>query len=399
MKRVNVILAIILLMTGCGGNHKSGNESESFITVDVSTRYPQKEIILQDIMDVEYISLETNDEFLCQGVVQDIGDEMILVINNIPDGDIFIFDRNGNGVRKINRKGQGGEEYIDISSVILDEENGEIFVNDYGFGHKIHVYDLFGKFKRSFKYREGISYDKVYNYDTDNLICHHTESSSSSSQTISIISKRDGSTTKEIIIPIDQVKKATTIKLPQFMVGLWHFYHSMRFYQNDWILTEHSADTLYRYLPDGSMSPFIVRVPSITSMSPEVFLFPCVLTERYYFMQNFKKGNDEGYTTTELVYDKQEKTIFESVVYNGDYSNKSLISMSRYLMQAAIVNNDVAFWHKLEAFELVEAYEKGLLKGKLKEVASSLKEEDNPVIMIVKPDLLSEKLQQKIPIR
>jgi len=34
--------------------------------------------------------------------------------------------------------------------------------------------------------------------------------------------------------------------------------------------------------------------------------------------------------------------------------------------------------------QLVEAHKKGLLKGKLKEIAATLDEEDNPVIMLVK---------------
>jgi hypothetical protein len=36
------------------------------------------------------------------------------------------------------------------------------------------------------------------------------------------------------------------------------------------------------------------------------------------------------------------------------------------------------------AYELVEAYEKGGLKGKLKEIAAELNEESNPVIMLAK---------------
>lgn len=46
---------------------------------------------------------------------------------------------------------------------------------------------------------------------------------------------------------------------------------------------------------------------------------------------------------------------------------------------------DVAFMKKLEAADLVEAYEDGKLKdGPLKEIASTLDEEDNPIIMIAK---------------
>ena len=53
-------------------------------------------------------------------------------------------------------------------------------------------------------------------------------------------------------------------------------------------------------------------------------------------------------------------------------------------MSKKTFNNEIIFQHKYEADDLVEALEKGELKGKLKEVAAKLKEEDNPVIMLVK---------------
>lgn len=40
-------------------------------------------------MDVEYIPLETNDDFVNQGFVQAIGKEFILVKNYRDDGDIL----------------------------------------------------------------------------------------------------------------------------------------------------------------------------------------------------------------------------------------------------------------------------------------------------------------------
>jgi len=92
MKQINTILAVILLMVlaGCGGNKHSNDD---LIIVDVSKSYSKKELILQDFMDVEYIALETTDEFLTQGLVLDVGKEYLLVKNRNSDGDIFIFDR------------------------------------------------------------------------------------------------------------------------------------------------------------------------------------------------------------------------------------------------------------------------------------------------------------------
>lgn len=120
-------------------------------------------------MDVEYVALETTDEFLTQGLVQDVGKEYILATNRNNDGDIFIFDRKtGKGVRKINRRGQGAEEYARINEIILDENNGEIFVKSPG--NKILVYDLYGKFKRCLSLDREVS--SIFDYDKDNLICY-----------------------------------------------------------------------------------------------------------------------------------------------------------------------------------------------------------------------------------
>ena len=109
MKQINGFLAAILLVVfvGCGGNKQSNDD---LIIVDVSKNYPKKELILQNFMDVEYIVLETTDEFLTQGLVRDVGKECLLVTNRNNDGDILIFDRKtGKGLRKINRQGQGGK--------------------------------------------------------------------------------------------------------------------------------------------------------------------------------------------------------------------------------------------------------------------------------------------------
>ena len=63
MKQLIVFLVTILfIITGCGGKQST----DDLITVDVTKSYPTKELILQDFMDVEYIPLETKEDFICQ---------------------------------------------------------------------------------------------------------------------------------------------------------------------------------------------------------------------------------------------------------------------------------------------------------------------------------------------
>ena len=391
MKNFTAILSITLLITaGCGNKKKQdiNNKVDEIITVDVTkTDYPKKELILQDIMDVEYLALETNNDFLNQGEMQDIGEKYILVKNKTRDGNIFIYDRNGKAIRKINRKGQGPEEYTDASRITLDESNDEMFVNDLS---KIIVYDLHGNFKRSFNHKDdkengSLFYTEIFNYDKDNLICYDMFNKEIS---FVLISKQDGSITKEIKIPFQEKKDARATKNEgkmTYITGPAKFSNIIP-HKGNFLLLEISSDTVFTLLPDFSLRPFIVRTPPVNSMDPEVFLIFGVMTDRYYFMETIKNVYDwntgKGFPKTRMMYDNQEKGFFNCYVYVGDYTDKVVVIEDMSVTKS--VNHEIDSWHKLEAHELVEAYKNGELKGKLKEIASILKEDDNPVIMLLK---------------
>ena len=398
MKGTYLISVIILLaiIAGCGGNKQS---TDDLIVVNVTKSYPKKELALHDLFDVEYVPLETNDEFVTTAYTQAIGKEIIL---DRTRSDIFIFDSNGKGLRKINRMGQGPEEYISITGQIaLDEDNNEIFVNSFS-TKTIFVYDLFGNFKRSFVHKGdsvNAEYAQIDIFDKDNLICHDSGNNyynredgtfdTTTRNIFWIISKQDGSVTKEIDIPYTKRIFTRLIYNDNGRRGtiLMRINHLIP-YHDSWLVVEPSSDTIYRYLPDHSMIPFIVRTPSIQSMDPEIFLFPGVLTDRYFFMHVAKKEYDfekQEFLSTDLMYDKQEQALFETVVYNDDFSTKRPVNMWHEILVTTLINSEeIAFVEKLEAYQLVEAYEKGQLKGKLKEIAAELDEEDNPVIMIAK---------------
>ena len=361
---------------------------DDLITVDVTKSYPKKELILQDFMDVEYVALETTDEFVCQGIILDVGKEIILVRNQITDGDIFVFDRNGKGLRKINRRGQGPEEYTSISGITLDEDNGEMFVRDFAKG--IIVYDLYGKFLRRFPLSEDISYSSLQNYDKAHLICGEStfkaDEKSTESHPCAIISKKDGSIVNDIRVHFEQgVNTKVIAEGGGMVVSLSSMLKSVITFHDNWILTELSSDTIFRLLPDFNMTPFMARTPSVHSINPELFLLPVILTDRYYFMETLKKEVEHipgFFPRIKLIYDRQEKTIHQYTVCNADYTTPKTLTFTMGLYSN--MNNEIAFSQKLEADDLYDAYKEGQLKGKLKEVAAGLKEEDNPVIMLVK---------------
>lgn len=389
MRLIDLILMALLLVliTGC----LRGNEhtSDGILTVDVTkSNFPQKQMILQDFMNVEYIMLETKDGFYNQGFVADIGDNIILVINLKNDGDIFVYNRTGKALRKINRKGQGGEEYTYISCIILDEENNEMYLHDHHL-KQIFVYDLYGAFKRSFNYRKntnGMLYTNIDNWDKNNLICYDEYNEN---RAFVLVSKQDGSITKKIKIPVEKVKqliKFLRIESNKTLLAVRPDpYRTIIPFYNDKILLEFSSDTIYTLSLDFSLHPFIVRTPSIQSMNPEIMLILRLLSDRYYFMETIRNEYDfnteNGFSKTYFMYDNQENKFYNYIVYNNDY----LINKEIYMSLLKPLNHKNESWQHLDAYQLVESYKKGELKGKLKEVAKMLNEDSNPIIMLVKP--------------
>jgi len=380
MKGLKLISVAILLvgLAACGAGDNSS--TPGFITVDVNTAYPEKELILQDCMDVEYVVLETTDEFITHGLVKAIGQEVILVTNRL-DGNIFIFDRSGKGIRKINRLGQSGEEYSQTTEIILDEENQEMFVTDYP-ARKILVYDLYGNFQRSFPFADTGYYDFVFNYDRDCLILYKSYLPMDNEQAGHLIlSKQDGSLVREIPLPVKEIRTPKVIMEAEDVQVTPTFYLTVPSPDN-WVLLNASSDTMYTYGPDHCLNPFIVRTPSIHSMDTEVFLFLQAVTDRYYFLQTLKKEFNletmKGFPTTDLLYDKLENSIVSYTLYNADFLNRKKVYWSKP------VSHEILSWQTLDAFSLIEANENGQLKGRLKEIAAELDEEDNPVIMLIK---------------
>ena len=62
---------LLLAMAGCGTGDKANTETD-VIAVDVRKNYPEKEIRLQDVFHVEYVPLETNDEFITSANIKAI---------------------------------------------------------------------------------------------------------------------------------------------------------------------------------------------------------------------------------------------------------------------------------------------------------------------------------------
>lgn len=224
----------------------------------------------------------------------------------------------------------------------------------------------------------------VFNYDKDNLICYdmsvyYKDGEERDKEFYhAVISKQDGSITRGIPIPFK------TVNAPYVQQGDVVAVASVRSLipcRDSWLLVETSSDTVYSYQPENNrLTPFLVKQ---SSGEPEVLITMGPVTECYYFIRTMEKKFDvasgRGFPVADLMYDKQEDALFKPVVINADYIGKQEVDLTRN-----VGNGEVATYQALAADGLVEAYTDNGLKGELKEIASTLDEESNPVIMLMK---------------
>lgn len=134
---------LLLAICSCGRTNETTTKT---IIVDVEKDFPQKEIYLQDIADIEYIPIATSDSALVNSTPSTVSNEGI-VTRGGKVGEILIFDAKGQHLQgRICRRGQGPEEYNAIIFKIIDWKRKEVFIADYT---SLKVYDFSGNYLRT----------------------------------------------------------------------------------------------------------------------------------------------------------------------------------------------------------------------------------------------------------
>jgi hypothetical protein len=380
-----IIIGALLLLTTC---NKKQSIKTGMITVDVTKEYPKMEATpLQDITEVEYIALETTEEFLCDGYGRFtyVDDQKIIWYNSSND-DILIFNKAGKALKKINRRGQSGEEFPFKISVLFDNENEEFYVLSQP---KIFVYDLNGNYKRSFLHDTGdpkypMYYGAIYNFNKEYLLCFRNYNFDKDVTSFLLISKQTGEKIKDISIPFDKLIDNYLSSADRGSItNIYTVIKSAVSNGNHSILNESSSDTIYLLEANLSLNPIITRTPSIQQMEIPIFLGVNTETDRYFFMTKVKKGEFPNFQSVPLVYDKHTGEIQEPNFYNSDDLSKKPIHFSGATDNIRAIDHN-RYYLSLPAYQLKEAYENNELQGELKKIASKITEDDNPVLMLVK---------------
>lgn len=145
MKKHLFLLMGILLFSGCKEmDHKKGNEGVNIIQVDLEEQDIQTSRFFSDCKPVV---LETNENSLLREISKSYLTPKHLFIKS--DHSLFIFNRKGEFVHKIDKSGNGPEEYARLSDFDVDEEKGCIYILDKA-NQKIVTYNFQGECLNSF---------------------------------------------------------------------------------------------------------------------------------------------------------------------------------------------------------------------------------------------------------
>ena len=376
MKRIPFIsmIAFVAMSVSCG----SSADTE-MMTIDVEKSYPKKELAIDDLCEVEYIALETDSIFLVPGgQPYHVGENKLGFVDN-RTGNLLFFDaKTGKKAFCINRKGPGPEEYKSVGALVMDEKAGEIFAWTI-FDATFQVYDEQGKYQRTLPMHNKRKDEYLYitdfiNLDDNRLLCsshnikgyavHYLQDKKTGLTTIVDSIPNERYVNQYIFAEKDGVTYSTAPNLIPFVrtsEGL--------------VYADHSNDTLYRMTNGMTPSPFIVRTPRVKETEPNKILRFDNETEDWMFLSGIEMAYDfsknEGMRQTNYGIEKASGNIFELTFIHPDYEGKE------YSPTAL----NVRYY---PADELLTSLEEGKLKGKLKEMAQLLDEEDNGVVMILK---------------
>ena len=393
MKKCISIFVFSVLVFGCQNVNQQKAKTEDLPVIDLSKDYPKKEILLQDIADIEYIKLETTDDVLVSGIsdIANISNDYI-VIKDRSQSKIFVFNREGKIISHFNRRGNGPHEHVyGIGRSVVDGKNEEIIILDY---NKILVYSFNGDYKRTLPTSEYALKD-AYNFDDNNLlICDNNRvivGSGYSENPYYLMSKKDGSITYvlDIHLPVRYSNNwAEVVELPggeKSAISNSIDIYNNRYYGQDIVISDISSDTIYLFTRNKVLTPMLVRTPSVHSSDPKVVWTSPMITDRFIILEITTldiEATEKGkpIPSIYLMYEFETGQIFQISLVNDDNATRQWYPVIDGDLN--ILKNMTA--HLRTAPRLVELYNKKQLKGELGKLVSTLDEEDNPIVEIVK---------------
>ena len=402
MKNLYLILVLSALVACSGSPQKEkpacvNTPAEPFTGLpvfDLQGQYPKKEIILQDIADVRYAVLETGDSSLVGTRPILMTDSLIVTVNK--KSDVIFFDKSGKYLHSFNHTGMSGEEYGDIvSGYCIDEKAREIFIYD-GLQSRIQGYGYGGAYRRTLKLPKNrmfvfsiFEYDENFLFGEDYLFVDSQDGKYPVNKTPYYkISKKDGKLTSIPITLKERIRDGLSYMIGDLGVSVGLFMSPVARLGSDILIADYSLDTAYVYR-DDHLIPLTVRRNHTSENNIPILATVDVMTGRYLLWYTIVKDidvkNNHVSDPVTYLYDRFTNEYCRVDLVNRDVVSATNIPAFQMRLSANyhVVPENYAIQY-YPAEELIELNGQGKLKGELKEIASKLNDEDNPVLLIAK---------------
>lgn len=402
MKKLYLLFALGALVACTGSPQKEkpasvNTPAEPFgglPVFDLQGQYPKKEIILQDLADVRYVALETGDSSLVGTRPILMTDSLIVTVNK--KSDVIFFDKSGKYLHSFNHTGMSGEEYGDIvSGYCIDEKAREIFIYD-GLQSRIQVYGYGGAYRRTLKLPKNrmfvfsiFEYDENFLFGEDYLFVDSQDGKYPVNKTPYYkISKKDGKLTSIPITLKERIRDGLSYMIGDLGASVGLFMSPVARLGSDILIADYSLDTAYVYR-DDHLIPLTVRRNHTSENNIPILATVDVMTGRYLLWYTIVKDidvkNNHVSDPVTYLYDRFTNEYCRVDLVNRDVVSATNIPAFQMRLSAnyhVVPENYAIQYYPTE--ELIELNGQGKLKGELKEIASKLNDEDNPVLLIAK---------------
>lgn len=404
--KYRVLIFLIVINLGCNSkNAESGKPAaiqikHTFFTINIPDLWKnQREVLLSEIADtIEYIPLETSRESLLD-FIHDVRFAKDFIFVAQSKGPLAQFDRSGKFIRCIGRLGRGPEEYGLIRNLSIDEEHRRIFIQSNS-GRVVQVFSFEGAYIQSIHYPEDY---KFIEWSRDSLLVFYHEPTRGIEKYVF----EERNFNNEIIQTVNnnffwQNNNSMSYSSFYSMRNVFYRLNNHLYFKGSY------NDTVYTFNTDNKISPAYFlelghsRLPDElrTEVTGEIVTSPGYYwasakeSSRYIFIVYSTYSASEGKITDYglicydksknqgiTLIDKKDKTEFINDLDGGldfspEYVNDSLafvlISASR--MRKYLDSEDSSNASSLKKDQ----------KRMLKMTFSSLDENDNPIIMLVK---------------
>jgi len=405
-------LAVLVIVAACGNSKGASETSDATDAytlvadiyyenapvpfVDLDKEYPKKTIYIEDLADVRYVPLETNDSCLISFPSKIVMRDSLIIITDSQQDEIYFFNSDGKYLNKISHKGSGPQEYYHIYGSCVDFDRKLVYIADpYSYPRKVKAYNFDGTYNYDFplsdEFLYHISIKEIEMLDKDHIIFSQRSSTSNIRTTLDSIPFRKINVFSGEVTPVDitvdrpgetginYVSEDGKSRSTGFSLG------SMYKVANDIVLSDYTHPMVY-IMHNGELRPLLERSLK-QSPSRDYGRLSSVMahTDRYFFIRRTETEIDRKNTNIEIkdqrtfMYDRKTDTMVEiEEIRSRDSGIRELIEMSN----TNVPRNTVV--RSLPIFVYKGLSEKGKLKGRLKELVDSLDDEANPILTIMK---------------